>query len=149
MIFFDDFTRYTWLFPSYAKSDVLNVFHTFKLQIENLFSLKIKTFRSDGGGEFMSNQFQRLLQTNGIVHQISYAYTPEQNGCAERKHRNIVETGLALLFKAHMPAKFWVDAFLNVVYLINRMPMQSLRFSSYWATLCRHPSDYSSLKVFG
>ncbi|GJV49743.1 putative RNA-directed DNA polymerase [Tanacetum coccineum] len=33
------------------------------------------------------------------------------NGRAERKHRHLVETGLAMLFHAHVPASYWVDAF--------------------------------------
>lgn len=83
-----------------------SVFVTFKLYIENLLSLKIKCFRSDGGGEFMSSIFQSFLRTNGIIHQVSCPYTPEQNGCAERKHRHLVEIGLTLLFNAGMPLKF-------------------------------------------
>ena len=42
-----------------------------------------------------------------------------QNGRAERKHRHIVEMGLTLLGQAHMPLKFWSDAFQLAVYLIN------------------------------
>lgn len=66
MVFVDDFTKYFWLFPLHSKADVFNVFLTFKLQVENLPSLKIKVFRSDGGGEFMSSKFQELLRTSEL-----------------------------------------------------------------------------------
>lgn len=62
------FAKYTWLFPLKSKYDVFETFRVFKLQIENALSLKVKSFRSDGGGEFMSNQFQKFLAENGILH---------------------------------------------------------------------------------
>lgn len=68
----------------------------FKLQIENLLSLKIKTFRSNGGGECMTSCFQTLLTEDGIVHQVSCPCTLKQNGCAGNKHYHVVETRLAL-----------------------------------------------------
>lgn len=43
------------------KSDVFDTFSLFKAQVENLLSLKIKTFCSDGGGEYMSRRFQSFL----------------------------------------------------------------------------------------
>lgn len=58
VVFINDFTKYSWLFPLHAESDVFKVFLTFKLQVKKLLSLKIKTFRSDGGSEFLSNNFQ-------------------------------------------------------------------------------------------
>ncbi|CAA7014968.1 unnamed protein product [Microthlaspi erraticum] len=45
--------------------------------------------------------------------------TPEHNGIAERRHRQIVETGLALLSHASMPKSYWTYAFGTAVYLIN------------------------------
>ncbi|CAA7042096.1 unnamed protein product [Microthlaspi erraticum] len=46
-------------------------------------------------------------------------HTPEHNGIAERRHRHIVETGLALMSHASMPRSYWTYAFGTVVYLIN------------------------------
>lgn len=149
ILFIDDFTKYTWFFPLMCKSDVFSVFLSFKLHVENLLSVKIKCFRSDGGGEYMSLRFQSLLKTSGIMHQISCPYTPEQNGCAERKHRHLVETGLTLLFNASMPLKYWADAFATATYLINRHPMKQLQLTSPWQKLFKLPPAYSSLRVFG
>lgn len=55
----------------------------------------MRYFQSDGGGEFMSNAFKKLLSSNGIVRLISCPHTPQQNGTAERKHSHIVETTVA------------------------------------------------------
>ncbi|GJR28496.1 hypothetical protein Tco_1104728 [Tanacetum coccineum] len=37
-----------------------------------------------------------------------------------------VETGLAMLFHAHVPASYWVDAFSSATYIINRLPTKLL-----------------------
>lgn len=52
VVFIDDFTKYTWMFPLHCKSEGFSAFLQFKLQLENLLSSRIKTFQSDGGGEF-------------------------------------------------------------------------------------------------
>lgn len=83
------------------------------------------------------------------MHQISCPYTPEQNGCAERKHRHLVETDLTLLFNANMPLKYWANAFATATYLINKHPNKQLQLTSPWQKLFKHPPAYSSLRVFG
>ena len=103
---FDNCTRYCWIFPLHNKSNVARVFGKYKAYIENLLQTKIKIIRTDGGGEYVSYLFQSILTTSGIHHQKSCPYTPEQNGIAERKHRHIVETALALMSHASLPSHF-------------------------------------------
>ncbi|GKV51884.1 hypothetical protein SLEP1_g58503 [Rubroshorea leprosula] len=43
----------------------------------------------------------------GIHHQSACPKTPKQNGVAERKHRNITELGLTMMFHANIPSKYW------------------------------------------
>jgi hypothetical protein len=44
----DDFSRYSWLFPLSAKSDVFSTFVTFRTLVEKYFNLPIKSVQSDG-----------------------------------------------------------------------------------------------------
>ena len=60
-----------------SKFDVFPKFVQFQAMIENQFSAKIKTFRSDGGDEYTSNAFKTYLSQQGIAHQISCPYTPQ------------------------------------------------------------------------
>lgn len=53
---------------------------------------------------------------------MSCPHAHQQNGSAERKHRHVVEVGLALLANASMPLKLWDEAFLTATYLINILP---------------------------
>lgn len=114
----DDFSRYTWLFPLTHKSDVVSVFATFKLQIENQLSSRIeaihtiKTVQTDGGGKFTSNAFRLFLSKNGIKHQLTCPYTPQQNGVMEHKHRHIEQMGLCLLAYSNLPMKILVGILL-------------------------------------
>jgi hypothetical protein len=146
VLFVDDFSRFTWLFPLKHKSDVFVCFFKFKCLVENLLSRKIKQLQTDRGGEFTSSQLKTFLANNGIVHRISCPYTSEQNGIAERKHRHVVESGLALLAHSHLPNKYWVDAFLTAIYLINRLPTPTLNNNTPYTKLFNAEPDYSILK---
>ena len=147
--FINEYSRFTWLFPLHAKSDVFACFIKFKSIVENQFSCKIKILQSDDGGEYSKTQFQNYLTTNGILPHISCPHTPQQNGISERKHRHIVETGLALLAQSHLHTKYWVDAFNTAVYLINRLPTPILHNVSPFFKLLQIQPNYSLLKVFG
>lgn len=145
--FLDDYSRHLWFFPLKSKSDALAAFIQFKALVENHFNKKIKTRRSDMGGEFQA--FIEILRDNGIEFQHPCPHTSAQNGRAERKHQHIVETGLTMLAQAHMPLKYWTDAFQTVTYLINRMPTPVLQGKSPYEVLNNKIPVYKELKVFG
>uniref|UniRef100_A0A2N9FTN5 Integrase catalytic domain-containing protein n=1 Tax=Fagus sylvatica TaxID=28930 RepID=A0A2N9FTN5_FAGSY len=149
VIFVDDHTRYTWLYPLKHKSDFFNTFLTFQRMVENQFERKIQIFQCDGGGEFSLQAFLTHLNMCGIVQHVSCPGTPEQNGVAERKHRHIVETGLTMLFHARLPKNLWIEAFMTAVYLINRLPSSKLAMDTPFFKLNGVHPDYNSLKVFG
>ncbi|KAJ1695606.1 hypothetical protein LUZ63_012304 [Rhynchospora breviuscula] len=99
----------------------------------------------DGGSEY-----KPLIKTYPeITFKISCPYTPEQNGLAERKHRHIVELGLANLFHANIPMKFWDYIFESVLYVINRLPSAPTGVTSPFQKLFNQPPDYKLLHVLG
>ena len=149
VIFIDDYSRFTWLYPIRNKSDVFSCFVKFKSLVENRFSSKIKQLQCDNGGEYVSHQFRNFLCQNGIHQRFSCPYTSQQNGLAERKHRHIMETGLSLLAQSHLPTKYWVEAFLTGIYLINRTPTPVLGHISPYFKLFTQAPNYSFLRTFG
>jgi hypothetical protein len=149
MVFIDDWSRFTWIYPLHRKSEVFENFIKFKLLVENQFFTKIIQIQSDGGGEYTSTQFQSFLSKNGIVHRKSCPYTSQYNGLAECKIRHILETGLTLLAHSHLSNKYWFDAFLTAVYVINRLPTLVLKNQSPYSKLYKHNPDYQKLRVFG
>jgi transposase InsO family protein len=52
---------------------------------------KLIAIKSNRGGEYTSNAFQDFCRKNGIRHQLIVAYSPQQNGIAERKNRTILD----------------------------------------------------------
>jgi hypothetical protein len=149
VIFIDDHSRYTWLYPLHTKSEVYECFIKFKLLVEKQFSSSIKQLQSDGGGEYTSLHFQAFLTKHGILHRKSCPYTSQQNGLAERKLRHILETGLTLLAHSHLSNSYWVDAFLTATHLINRLPTPTLNNVSPYFQLYHKEPEYHKLKVFG
>ena len=145
--FVDAFSRYTWIFMLKQKSDALVVFKSFKTQVEFQFGFSIKTLQSDWGGEY--RPFTSLLSSFGIVHRNSVPHAHEQNGVVERKHRHIVENGLALLAQSSLPFKFWDEAFRTAVYLYNRLPSSVLSNKCPFEMLFHKQPNYSHLRVFG
>lgn len=79
------------------KSEVFEKFKTFKTMVELQTGCKIKALRSDNGGEYLSNEFNKYLETNGIKRQLTVPYTPQQNGVAERANRTLVEMDVVFL----------------------------------------------------
>ena len=149
IIFVDDFSRFTWIYPLHTKSETDEVFLKFKLLVENQFSTMIKELQFDGGGKYTSLSFQSFLKTKGIIHRKSCPYTSPQNGHPKRKLRHILETSLTLLAHSHLSNKYWVDSFLTAVYVINRLPTSVLQNKSPYSKLYNKMPDYQKLRVFG
>ena len=84
MNFIDDYTRMCWVYLLKEKSQAFDTFNNFHLWIKNETQLNIGTLRSDNGCEYSSIDFEKYLKENGIVHQKTVPYNPQQNGVAER-----------------------------------------------------------------
>ena len=106
VIFVNHFTRFIWLYLLVNKFEVYSKFLMFKAMVKNQFSTTIKNLRSDGRGEYTSKVFESFLAFNGIFHQIFCSYTPQQNGLAKRKHRDLIETTITLNSQASLPSQY-------------------------------------------
>ena len=124
--FIDDYSRCTWVFLMKNRSELFSIFQIFYNEIKNQFGISIRILRSDNGREYLSHSFKNFMASHGILHQTSCAYTPQQNGVAERKNRHLVETTRTILIHGDVPQYFWGDVVLSACYLINRMPSSVL-----------------------
>ena len=66
VLFIDDYSRFTWVYPIHNKSGVFSCFVHFKYFAENLFYTTIKQLQCDNGGAYLSHQFQNNLSLSGI-----------------------------------------------------------------------------------
>ena len=149
ILFVDHYSRFNWLYPLKSKFEAFAKFVHFNAMVTNQFSLKTKTFRSNGGGEFTSNEFKSYLSNHGINHQLSCPQTPQQNWVVERKHRHIIETVITLLTQASLDYSFWTFAAQTTVTLINLMPTTVLNWKYPWSKLYSTSPDPTHLKIFG
>lgn len=104
------------------KSEALNFFKCFKSMVEKETGLSVKCLRTDRGGEFNSNEFKDFCEQNGIKRKLTVAYTPQQNGVAERKNRTVMNMVRSMLFDKKIPKTFWPEAVKWAIYVLNRCP---------------------------
>ena len=87
--FIDDHSRYVWVYFMKTKNEVFDKFLEWKVMVENQYGKKIKTLRTDNGGEYLSGKFKAFLKKEGVRHELTVPKTPEQNGVAERVNRTL------------------------------------------------------------
>ena len=81
-------------------------FVKFKVAVELETGNKLKILRSNNGGEYTSRQFEAYLAKEGIKHQLTIPYTPQQNGVSERRNRTLMEMARCLLYEKKLPLNF-------------------------------------------
>ena len=126
LTFIDDKTRYVWTYVLKRKDQVFAKFMEWKTLVEKSTGQKLKTLRTDNGGEFTSTQFQDYLRSKGVRHELTVPKTPQQNGVAERMNRTLVEMVRSMIADAKLPKKFWAEALSTATYLRNRSPTKSV-----------------------
>ncbi|RDX66378.1 hypothetical protein CR513_54853, partial [Mucuna pruriens] len=92
--FIDDYSRYGYLYMIHEKSQSLDVFKSFKAEVELQLGKKIKAVKSDRGGEYYGKYdgsgeqrpgpFALFLRECGIVLQYTMPDKPSMNGVAEQ-----------------------------------------------------------------
>ena len=125
--FIDDFSRKTWIYFLHEKSEAFIMFKRYKAAIEKETWAYLKCLRTDRGGEFNSNEFEEFCKENGISRQLTTAYTPQQNGVAERKNRIVMNLVRCILADKQVPKVFWPEAVRWCVHVLNRSPTQALQ----------------------
>ncbi|KAJ0509687.1 putative RNA-directed DNA polymerase [Helianthus annuus] len=145
----DDFSRTVWCYLLTSKTEVFDNLCNFYELILTQFEKKIKIIRSDNGTEFVNNQMNLFCKNKGILHQTSCAYTPQQNGVVERKHRHLLNTARALMFQGNLPLNYWSDCVLTAVYLINRLPSSVLNGRSPYEVVHGFKPSLVHLRNFG
>jgi transposase InsO family protein len=66
----------------------------------------VKKKRSDNGSEFKNLQVGEYLEEEGIKHEFSAPYTPQQNGVVERKNRTLIDMARMMLGEFKTPSTF-------------------------------------------
>ena len=149
VLFIDDFSRYTFLYLISEKSQVLNCFKVFKLEVEKQLDKRIKIVRSDRGGEFYGRYtekgqnkgpFALFVQQEGIVAQYTTPGTPSQNGVAERRNCTLKDMVRSMISHTHLPDFLWGEALKTANYILNRVPTKVVNATPFEKWTGRKPS---------
>jgi hypothetical protein len=88
--------------------------------------------RRDNGTEFKNSQIEGFLEDEGIKHEFSSPYTPQQKGVVERKNRTLLDMARTMLDEYKTSDRFWAEAINTACYAINRLYLHRiLKKTSY------------------
>ena len=148
--FIDDHSNWSVVYPMHHKSESFQRYKMFAQLAQTHTGRKIKVLRTDRGGEYLSSEFKSFLTENGTQHQLTAAYTPEQNGVAERLNRTLINLVRSMLAHKKVTKGFWAEALANAVYVRNRVtsrviPAKTTPFHLWMKSV----PNVGHLRVFG
>eukprot|EP00253_Pinus_taeda_P032374 PITA_32374 len=139
----------TWIYFLKTKSEVFKRFQEFRTLVETQTGRKIKSLRSDNGGEYTLGEFVDYCAKAGIRREFTVPYNPQQNGVAERKNRSIIGAAKAMLHDQGLPLFLWAEACNTAVYLQNRSPHRALGHMTPEEAFSGKKPDIGHLHIFG
>ena len=89
MVIVDTYSQRSFVKLLAKKSEAADVLMRWIPQVELQTGRKLKRFRVDNGGEFISGKFTDWLSLRGVVQQTTPTYSPQSNGIAERMNRTL------------------------------------------------------------
>ena len=138
--FIDDYSRYVYVYLMKTKDESFHMFKCYKNLVENQLGKKVKILRNDRGGEYLPADFSQFCEENGIMHQTSAPYTPQQNGLAERKNRTLGNMVNAMIISSGLPKNLWGEALLAACHIHNRVTSLKSKVSPYELWKGRKPN---------
>jgi transposase InsO family protein len=103
------------------KSQIQETLKRLLRRAQNEFGLRIKKIRSDNGTKFKNSQIEGFLEEEGIKHELSSPYTPQQNGVVDRKNRTLLDMARTMLDEYKTLDWFWAEAINTACYSIIRL----------------------------
>ena len=149
LVIVDDYSRYTWVFFLRSKDETQETFITFAKQVQRQRKEDILMIRSDNGSEFKNYTLQDFVEGEGIVHQFSAPYTPQQNGVAERKNRTLIEMARTMLDEYKSPFNFWAEAVNTACHASNRLFLRKVLNKTPYELLTKTKPNIKYFRVFG
>jgi transposase InsO family protein len=109
----------------------------------------MKKIRSDNGSQFKNLQVEEYLKEEGIKHEFSTLYTPQQNGIVERKNMALIHMARTMLGEYKTLERFWSEAVNTTCHAINRLYLHCLLKKTSYKLLTSNKPNVSYFHVFG
>jgi len=117
--------------------------------LEHQSDLKARRLRSDNGSEFVNSMMTQFCQKNGIIHETTIPYLPEQNGIAERVIVIFFEMVHCMLWSAGVDLRYWGETFMYAVYIRSLILTSGLKGIVPYEAWTGRKADVSHLWIFG
>ncbi|KAK1695005.1 hypothetical protein QYE76_011702 [Lolium multiflorum] len=114
-----------------------------------MYESEIKAIRTDNGTEFKNYTMREFVDDEGIKHEFSAPYTPQQNGVVETKNRTIIKMARTMLSEFKSPHKFWGEAISTDVHYSNRLFLHPLHNKTPYELLTGNKPNVMYIRVFG
>jgi len=132
------------------KDEVLDIFLKWKKMVETQIGRRVKTLRSDNGGEYTTDPFFEVCQDEGINRHFTVRKTPQQNGVAERVNRILVEKVRCMLSHSGLSKVLWGEALSYARHIVKRLPSAALNGKTPLEVWSSSPTnDHDSMRIFG
>lgn len=148
-VIIDDYSRYMWTILMREKSEAFEKFKRFRTLVEQETRGRIRTFRTDRGGEFTSTEFKSYCDSAGIARHLTAPYSPQQNGIVERRNRTLLEMTRSILKHMEVPNFLWGEAVRHATYLINRIATRTLNHMTPYESYKGRKPNVEHIRVFG
>ena len=113
------------------------------------FGLPIKKMRSDNGTKFKNTLVEEFLDEEGIKHEFSTPYTPQQNDVVEKNNRALIDMVRTMLDEYKIPNLFWCEAVNTAYHAINRLYLHKKLKKTSYELLTGNKPKVSYFRVFG
>jgi transposase InsO family protein len=132
-----------------SKSDVGKEVRDVLMILERQVGRKVKRLRSDVGNEFVNGAMDEFCRRNGIIHETTIPYNPEQNGIAERAIAIFLQMTRCMLWTAKMDLRYWGEAFIYAVHIRSISITFALKGKVPYEAFYGRKPDVSHLRIFG
>jgi transposase InsO family protein len=102
------------------------VLKKFLRMAQNEFDAKVKKIRNGNGTEFMNTKVEDFLDEEGMKHEFSAPYTPQENTVAKRKNRTLIEMARTMLDEYKTSDRFWAEAINTTCHVTNCLYIHKL-----------------------
>jgi hypothetical protein len=104
--------------------------------------------RSDNGSEFRNTKVEEYCDGEGIKHECSSSYTPQQNGVVERKNKTLIILARTMLDDYWVSQRFWAEAINTACHASNRVYIHRLMMKTPYELLIGRKPNISYFQVF-
>ncbi|SOV01195.1 uncharacterized protein UDID_17597 [Ustilago sp. UG-2017a] len=145
----DDFSSLVYVEPLCTKSAALTALRRWIARMERATDRKLKTLRSDNGGEWCSIAAEDWQTQEGFKWQKSVPGISVQNGRAERAIRSVQEKMRSMLIGRACPRELWPYAITAAAHVMNLTPSatKTIPHEAFYGTTAHKLAQ--QLRVFG